>query len=79
MCVPSSGCPFAINLFAAPTPGEPPADNQREAIAALRGDFEQLGLPAPERIAPPYAPIAPGRSRRSATFGRRRSPFTSET
>lgn len=51
-----SGCPFAINLFAAPTPGEPPADNQREAIAALRGDFEQLGLPAPERVAPPYAP-----------------------
>jgi nitronate monooxygenase len=47
---------FAINLFAAPTPGEPPEHQQREAIAALRGDFEHLGLPVPERVAPPYAP-----------------------
>jgi nitronate monooxygenase len=48
--------PFAINLFAAPTPGEPDLAAQREAIAAVRGDFEARGLPLPERVAPPYAP-----------------------
>ncbi|SRR5882724_5574937 len=47
---------FAVNLFAAPTPGEPPIHEQGEAIAAVRGDFEHLGLPVPERIPPPYAP-----------------------
>ena len=48
--------PFAINLFAAPTPGEPAIEAQRAAIAAVRGDFEQRGLPLPERVPPPYAP-----------------------
>jgi nitronate monooxygenase len=48
--------PFGINLFAAPTPGEPPVEQQREAIAALRGHLEHLGLPVPERVPPPYAP-----------------------
>lgn len=48
--------PFAINLFAAPTPSEPPVEQQREAIEAVRGHFEQLGLPVPEHIPPPYAP-----------------------
>jgi nitronate monooxygenase len=48
--------PFAINLFAAPTPGEPSEAQQREAIASLRAEFEQLGLPVPDRVSPPYAP-----------------------
>ncbi len=48
--------PFGINLFAAPTPGEPPVEQQREAIEAMRGHFEHLGLPVPERVPPPYAP-----------------------
>lgn len=48
--------PFAINLFAAPTPSEPPEAQQQEAIAAVRGDFERLGLPVPTRIPPAYAP-----------------------
>jgi nitronate monooxygenase len=48
--------PFAVNLFAAPTPGEPPMPQQREAIAAVRADFERLGVPLPERVPPPYAP-----------------------
>ena len=48
--------PFAVNLFAAPTPSEPAVEEQRDVIAAVRGDFEQLGVPLPERIPPPYAP-----------------------
>ena len=51
-----SGRAFGINLFAAPTPGEPPIEQQREAIEAMRGHFAHLGLPLPERVAPPYAP-----------------------
>ena len=48
--------PFGINLFAAPTPSEPPLEQQRAAMAAVRGDYERLGLPLPERIPSPYAP-----------------------
>jgi nitronate monooxygenase len=48
--------PFGINLFAAPTPSEPPLEQQQAAIAAVRGDFERLGLTLPERIPPAYAP-----------------------
>jgi nitronate monooxygenase len=48
--------PFAINLFAAPTPGEPPVEQQRLAIEAVRRDFEHRSLPIPERVPPPYAP-----------------------
>jgi hypothetical protein len=33
-------------------------EEQRDVIAAVRGDFEQLGVPLPERIPPPYAPAA---------------------
>jgi nitronate monooxygenase len=51
-----SSRPFGINLFAAPTPGEPPAEQQRTAIDAMREHFERLGLSVPERVAPPYAP-----------------------
>jgi nitronate monooxygenase len=48
--------PFGINLFAAPTPDEPPVEEQREAIEAMRGYLEHLGVPVPERVPPPYAP-----------------------
>lgn len=48
--------PFAVNLFAAPTPSEPPEEQQQAAIAAVRGDFEPLGLPVPARVPPAYAP-----------------------
>src|SRR5262245_17739298 len=51
-----SARPFGINLFAAPTPGEPPPEEQRAATEALRSHLEHLGLPIPARIAPPYAP-----------------------
>jgi nitronate monooxygenase len=47
---------FNLNLFTAPTPAEPPIDTQRPAIAALRPLLEELGLPVPERVPPPYAP-----------------------
>jgi nitronate monooxygenase len=48
--------PFAINLFAAPLPDEPPAEEQRRAIGALRAELERRGLPVPDRVPPPYAP-----------------------
>ena len=48
--------PFNLNLFAAPIPAEPAADQQRAAIAAMRPLLEQHGLPVPERVPPPYAP-----------------------
>ena len=48
--------PFAINLFAAPTPDEPPLEQQRAAIEAVRRHFDRLGLAVPERVPPPYAP-----------------------
>jgi nitronate monooxygenase len=51
-----TGRPFAINLFVAPMPDEPPSTQQREAIEAMRGHLEHLGLPVPDRVPPPYAP-----------------------
>ncbi len=48
--------PFNLNLFAAPLPDEPPLEAQRAAIDAARGMFVKLGLTAPERVPPPYAP-----------------------
>jgi nitronate monooxygenase len=48
--------PVNVNLFAAPVPGEAPRDDQRAAIEALRGVFEQHGLDVPDRVPPPYAP-----------------------
>ena len=48
--------PFAINLFAAPTPDEPPVEQQRGPIEAIRSHLEHLGLPVPDRVPPPYAP-----------------------
>ncbi|HSE03893.1 MAG TPA: nitronate monooxygenase, partial [Methylomirabilota bacterium] len=48
--------PFNLNLFAAPVAVEAPPDQQRAAIAAVRPLFERHGVPAPERVPPPYAP-----------------------
>jgi nitronate monooxygenase len=48
--------PFGINLFAAPLPDEPPADEQRRAIDALRVEFERRGVAPPDRVRPPYGP-----------------------
>ena len=48
--------PFQLNFFAAPQPAPVPAEAQREAIAALAGYYGELGLPAPEPAAAPYAP-----------------------
>ena len=52
--------PFAVNLFAAPIPEEPPTPAQRSAIEALRGRFESRGIPVPDRVPPPYAPDLAG-------------------
>lgn len=48
--------PFQLNFFVSPQPAPVAADAQGAAIAALRGYFEQLGLPAPEPVKAPYAP-----------------------
>jgi nitronate monooxygenase len=48
--------PFAVNLFAAYTPDEPPAEAQRPAIEALRSRFERRGVAVPDRVPPPYSP-----------------------
>ncbi len=47
---------FGVNVFAAPLPGEPPADEQRRAIDALRAEFERRGVAPPDRVRPPYGP-----------------------
>ena len=52
--------PFAVNLFAAPIPEEPPTRAQQTAIEALRGRFESRGIPVPDRVPPPYAPDLAG-------------------
>ena len=39
--------PFAINLFAAPTPDEPPVEQQRGAIEAMRSHLEQSRATGP--------------------------------
>jgi nitronate monooxygenase len=52
--------PFNLNLFVAPVPDEPPVEAQRAAIGAAGGMFDRLGLVAPERVPPPYAPDLTG-------------------
>lgn len=48
--------PFGINLFVSPQPRPIPAEGQRAALEAVAGYYRELGLPAPEPIAAPYAP-----------------------
>ena len=48
--------PFGINLFVSPQPDAVPAAAQRSALDAVAGYYRELGLPAPEPVAAPYAP-----------------------
>jgi len=48
--------PFGVNLFVAPQPDAIPAAAQRAALEAVAGYYTELGLPAPEPVAAPYAP-----------------------
>jgi nitronate monooxygenase len=48
--------PFGINLFMAPQPAPIDALHQSAAIAALAPWFAEMQLPAPQPVAPPYAP-----------------------
>lgn len=48
--------PFGINLFTAPQPGAIDAGAQRAALDAVAGYYQDLDLPAPEPVQPPYAP-----------------------
>ena len=48
--------PFQLNFFASPQPEPVATEAQRDAIAALAGYYRELGLPAPEPAAAPYAP-----------------------
>jgi nitronate monooxygenase len=48
--------PININLFVAPQPEAIPPAAQRGALEAVAGYYKELGLPAPEPVAAPYAP-----------------------
>jgi nitronate monooxygenase len=48
--------PFQLNFFCAPQPQPVPAAAQGDAIAAVTGYFQELGLPQPAPVASPYAP-----------------------
>jgi len=48
--------PFNLNLFASQQPPAIPAAEQRDAITAVAGYYEELGLPLPEPVRPPFAP-----------------------
>ena len=48
--------PFGINLFVSPQPDAVAPAAQRSALDAVAGYYRELGLPAPEPVAAPYAP-----------------------
>jgi nitronate monooxygenase len=48
--------PFGINLFVSPQPDAIPPAAQRAALDAVAGYYAELGLPAPQPVAAPYAP-----------------------
>ena len=48
--------PFGINLFVSPQPEPIAPAAQRAALEAVAGYYTELGLPAPEPVAAPYAP-----------------------
>ena len=48
--------PFGINLFVSALPGAIEPTGQRAALDAVAAYYKELGLPAPQPIAPPYAP-----------------------
>ena len=48
--------PFNVNLFVAKQPPAIDAAAQRGALDAVAGYYQELGLPPPEPVRPPYAP-----------------------
>ncbi|MGH8669926.1 MAG: NAD(P)H-dependent flavin oxidoreductase [Burkholderiales bacterium] len=48
--------PFGINLFVSPQPDAIAPAAQRAVLEAVAPYYAELGLPAPEPVAPPYAP-----------------------
>jgi nitronate monooxygenase len=48
--------PFGINLFVSPQPDAIPPAAQGAALEAVAAYYTELGLPAPEPVAAPYAP-----------------------
>jgi nitronate monooxygenase len=48
--------PFQLNFFAAPQPKALSAEEQRDSLAAVRGYYQELGLPEPSPARAPYAP-----------------------
>ncbi|MGH8741523.1 MAG: NAD(P)H-dependent flavin oxidoreductase, partial [Burkholderiales bacterium] len=48
--------PFGINLFVSPQPDAIAPAAQRAALDAVAAYYSELGLPAPEPVAAPYAP-----------------------
>ncbi|HEX2197564.1 MAG TPA: nitronate monooxygenase [Burkholderiales bacterium] len=51
-----TSAPFGINLFVAPQPDPIAPDAQSAALEAVAGYYTELGLPAPQPVAAPYAP-----------------------
>ena len=48
--------PINLNLFVSPQPAPIPANEQRDAIAAVSGYYAEMGLPPPHAVSAPYAP-----------------------
>lgn len=48
--------PFNVNLFVCKQPGAIDPASQRGALDAVAGYYQELGLPPPEPVRPPYAP-----------------------
>jgi len=48
--------PFNVNLFVSKQPAAVAAAAQRGALDAVAGYYQELGLPPPEAVRPPYAP-----------------------
>jgi nitronate monooxygenase len=48
--------PFNVNLFVSKQPDAIDAAAQRGALDAVAGYYQELGLPPPEPVGPPYAP-----------------------
>ncbi len=51
-----TSAPFGINLFVSPQPDPIAPAAQRAALEAVAGYYTELGLPAPQPVAAPYAP-----------------------
>lgn len=51
-----TNAPFNVNLFVSKQPDAVDAAAQRGALDAVAGYYQELGLPAPEPVRPPYAP-----------------------